>query len=355
MLTIISSMIVVVAVLAARNVTVNSSITINYVVDEVQADIKMYSAVVANGAQSISWELKNETSFGPDASENEEKSLNDLDFTLTKSESVLIKFEFTNKSTNNHFDVSLKTTEASNNMSVYNSCSEADLSSIETQEFGLNDANSILYVQGTKCIYFRFAITNSTQDASLDIDFEFALNRCVEEHDPTVSAIFNFESETDNVLGTINVYTAVVAIGTKDEDIPWQLVDTTSVDNSTLTASIITPDYSLEEGECFLVWIEFINNATDGTHYDIPPSVTKNDNGTDSYVTMENTYNYGNINYEISESIESVLGTLYHKYRDFYMKIIFDEATKGIKNNTTINFSLIGNCNSSHSHGGGSN
>ena len=171
---VLAAVVAVVAVLAASSVTVKSSLTINYTVSDVVADVEVYAAKVTNGATTITWGTANTADFGVDGFTTgtgatgtvggTEASMALTTFALSKTECVVLKFVFNNNSSKAFTATLGDISTSGKNVNIFYSNTESGLSSLTS---GTKSAvNVAAGADESSTYYVRIAIADTTADVS---------------------------------------------------------------------------------------------------------------------------------------------------------------------------------------------
>lgn len=128
-LIVVATVVSVIAVLAAQQVTIQSSVSVTYTVVDVVADVEVY-AVETNATSISSWTASNwGTAQTHNFAHNTSTTTQNLalgDFTPTKDECIVFKFVFNNNG-DKAFKATLTAPTPHSNMNIYYAATQADL------------------------------------------------------------------------------------------------------------------------------------------------------------------------------------------------------------------------------------
>lgn len=180
---ILAAVVAVVAVLAAQNVTVKSSLNVSYTVNDVVADVDVYAAVITNNT-TINWGTAKTAVFGVDGyvnadstgfsgqtsadGETSEANTSFDEMEITKKQCVVLKFVFTNKSASRKFTATLgaiSTTGANVNISYLKgeATKPEDIAATSSEVLNVNAMGATGDVV-TYCV--KISIADTTKDVT---------------------------------------------------------------------------------------------------------------------------------------------------------------------------------------------
>ena len=163
----LATVVAVVSVLAATNVSFTSSIKVTYTVGDVVADVAVSMAKVKTTATSITWGTPQTKDFAISYSGSGE-SISFADQTLAKDECVVIKFVFNNNSAKG-FTATLTppTVVANDNVNILYATSETGLAGLTSTAAGANGTVSVASgADKTGTYYAVIKIADTTKNVS---------------------------------------------------------------------------------------------------------------------------------------------------------------------------------------------
>ena len=178
----LATIIAVVAVLAAQQVTVKSSLTVNYAVSDVIADVEVYAVKVKTNASTIDWGTAKTANFNSTGYVSggtltgtvggNQASGTFSNFALAKDECVVLKFVFNNNSASKSITATLGTISTSGkNVNLYYSATEASLLESTT-----TTSATVNVAAGTDKTVSYFAVIKIADDTKNVTDFQPSFN-----------------------------------------------------------------------------------------------------------------------------------------------------------------------------------
>jgi hypothetical protein len=171
---ILAAVVAIIAVLAAQNVTIKSSINITYSADDIYGSVRT-SYKLEGDADYTAW---GETiTFDEQTEQNSESTLDDPKFKLTSNKSyVIIKFDFKKKNADvDNFSVELQySSTKATNIAVTYGTDEDNISNVATSTMfsGTEISTSADYTS----LYVKIAIESVEKDADFSGDFTWSLS-----------------------------------------------------------------------------------------------------------------------------------------------------------------------------------
>ena len=191
-LVLLATIVSVVAVLAAQNVTVRNTITIQYTVVDVVADIEVYAVKVEKDATTINWGTAKKAVFGVDGfdlssstgfteygtttDENSAAETSFDKFDISKKECVVLKFVFKNNSASRAFTADLTIDGSDSNVSIAHSSGNV----VKPGDITGTNSQVTVAKSGTTGDTVSYFVKLSIVDATKNVDeftpvFEWAL------------------------------------------------------------------------------------------------------------------------------------------------------------------------------------
>ena len=290
----IAIIIPVVAVFAARNVTLNSNISISYKADGVIADIEFYAMKVTNGEdvnwnnankQTASFDLDGYTGGALGTKGSSTAKMEDNPFELIKTECVVLKYVFKNNNQSQALYIKFDETISGSNGAVYYSNSDDGLTNLtETTYSSISDIKGdeaggvMVSPESTFTFFVRVAIADVRMDANFSLNIKWTLqtssfsstNR-IEINNSVGYSGWGDEGESIDIIVDFKVYMMRVKNG---EDVDWNNanhVRTSSFDereqgddSSSYTEELQKSSIGFESDECVVLKCVVTNlNAND--------------------------------------------------------------------------------------------